>query len=152
MGLTKNKRFALQQCMTKVFRTLWEGADEIKPQEIVSTTQLANKDYRFKCYPVNTLNSRQFYEKPTSVVMKIGKDDRVVEVKGIGKVDFSKEFDKSHPVFAVFVTNCNGFLLKSTKFSVNPSNVDWEGKLNVALPHGTISGLRDNVELRFLFF
>jgi hypothetical protein len=153
MGLTKSSYHVLQKSMTKVFYMQWNYPNKIQAQTIMSSvTQEANKSHRFMCYPMSTLNSRRIVELPAAIVGNIKGRKLVLEKKVLRQLGGVKQFDWNHPVTAVFATNCRAFQLESKNVTIDHSDVDWEGKLNVALPDGFVSNLLKNVELRFLFF
>jgi hypothetical protein len=54
-------------------------------------------------------------------------------------------------VTAVFATNCKAFELESSTITIHPNDVDWEGRL-MGKKLYAISTLRENVDIRFLFF
>jgi hypothetical protein len=63
-----------------------------------------------------------------------------------------KEFDRIHPVTAVFASNCMAFRLESNNVTIGHNDVDWEGKLKMSLPDNTVLNPQKNFELRLLFF
>jgi hypothetical protein len=152
MGLTTAPNHVLQRYVTKAFYTLWTSPNAINAHVVVSSmTQTANKNHRLKCYPVSTLNSRRIEETSTVVVGSIEKDVLILQGETISRLGLCKEFEQK-AVTAVFATNCKAFRLESKNVTIDHNDVDWEGKLKVCLPDGVVSGLQENVELRFLFF
>jgi hypothetical protein len=153
MGLTTSPNHVLQQYVTKAFYTLWTSPNAINPHVVVnSMTQTANKNRRLKCYPIGTLSSRRIEETSAVVVGSIEKDVLILQGETISRLGLCKEFEQNRLVTAVFATNCKAFRLESKNVTIDHNDVDWEGKLKVCLPDGAVSGLQENVELRFLFF
>lgn len=167
MGLTFSSDHVMQQHLTGAFYTMWKLSPPI-PQSVKKTTShVVNKKYRFECYPMNTLNSRKMLVESAFVVGILEEkwpDNEPHENKtlqhetslkvnggGIGASDLLREYDKSHPVTAVFATNCKAFWLTCGAMNIDPNDVDWEGKLkSKSLPNGL--SVRKNVEIRFLFY
>ena len=154
MGLTHSVDHKLQQFLTKVFYAMWkESRDDVpSPQPSSSSAKQSDKKkYRMKYYPYSKLNFCFDSEKPVMFTCCLG-DKRF---KPDSKSDISheiKEFEKAHPVTAVFVTNCKSFKLRNNCY-INPDSVDWEGKLIAgnSLPRDVRSSLKEHVKVRFLF-
>lgn len=160
MGLTMSEGYHVQKMTTLAFYTLWKNGQ--KAPSIVNGNpilQNADEHLRFECHPYNTLNSKQVLDKHKIITGKI-MEDGSDQWTGLPGNKLLTEFDASHPVTAVFVTNCISINIKrknaegkfKTCFTVKKSEVDWEG-----VPTGegvTFSdfGLRQNVNVRFLFY
>jgi hypothetical protein len=128
LGLTNSSKHVVQQYITSGFYAKWEMAQG------KATAPSVNKlDLQHAGQPTVTLNDAA---KQTN--------------------DLPQVFDKNRPITAVFATNRTEFDLKTiagTTLTINHNDVDWQGKLiQKDLPIiEQLSGLKENVEFRFLF-
>ncbi len=168
MGLTRSPKHALQQYITSVFQTFWEKGQETPSWlDAESISQMVNKDYRFECYPFNTLNKKVIFEDPKQVQGRFVDKKWVLNKDTVKKgVDLLTTFGANQPVMAVFVTNCPEFRFKikrekndeskTTEYTENititPKDVDWEGNVREEGDIFSKLGLLENVKVRFLFF
>ncbi len=166
MGLTHSSDHVLHQFITSVFWTFWEkGQEAPSGLDIESIPQLVNKDYRFECYPFNTLNKKVIYEKPRVAKGGFNGKKWVLKNAVFGKrVESSASFDPDRPVTAVFATNCGEFRFNVKRdetttatdsieeITIKPTDIDWEGTVKIEGGMFSNLGLRKNVKICFLFY
>ncbi len=166
MGLTHSSDHVLHQFITSVFWTFWEKGQEAPlGLDIESIPQLVNKDYRFECYPFNTLNKKVIYEKPRVVKGSFNGKKWVSKNAVFGKrVESSASFLSDRPVTAVFATNCGEFRFNVKRdetttatdsieeITIKHTDIDWEGTVKEEGGMFSKLGLRENVKICFLFY
>jgi hypothetical protein len=171
MGLTNSSKHTKQQAFTSVLYQGWNSTERAPSTMKVVEKQLANRQERGKYFPSDKLVSGYPYESPSVVKCQI--HDGFVTM-GKRRIESMVAFEESHPVTAVFATNCNAFVLQGKKtlqstrttsdassqeesdatenFRIFWNDVDGQGKLiSKILPNDTVFGLREHVEIRFLF-
>jgi hypothetical protein len=131
LGLTNSSKHVVQQYITSGFYTMWEM------EQGKATAPSVNKlDLLHASQPTVTLNDAAKQVLQTN--------------------DLPLAFDKNRPITAVFATNRKEFDFKTiagTTLTINHNDVDWQGKLiQKDLPIiEQLSGVKENVEFRFLF-
>jgi hypothetical protein len=162
MGLTNSAKHTKQQALTSIFYQNWNSTERAptKTMEVVKKQLLPDhQPARSVYFPCDKLVSKLVYESPAVDKCRISNGIATV---GNRQVDCLIAFEASRPVTAVFVTNCKAFILQgkinrqvlkeAEKFKIDPNDVDWQGKLkSKTLPEDAVLGLRENVEIRFLF-
>ncbi len=161
MGLTHSSDHVLYQFITSVFWKFWEKGQEAPPGlDVESIPQLVNKDFRFECYPFNSLNKKVICEKPRVVKGSFNGKKWVLKNAVFGKrVESSTSFDPDRPVTAVFATNCGEFRFNVKRdetesieeITIKPADIDWEGTVKEEGGMFSKLGLRENVKICFLF-
>jgi hypothetical protein len=128
---------------------------EVVKKQLLADRQPARSVY----FPCIKLVSKFVCESPAVDKCRIRNGIATVGNRQVGS---RMAFEASRPVTAVFVTNCNAFILQgkinrqvfkeAEKFKIDPNDVDWQGKLkSKTLPEDAVFGLREHVEIRFLF-
>jgi hypothetical protein len=145
MGLLMASGNVMQQAASSILHTMWEGQKDVVSSKIV---------------PDGNNQCRQSKDASNAVVCRLGNQDGLVT---FGKKDdplvlhqtipILKNFGEKSPVAAVFVTNCERFVLKqkgAADVIVERHAVDRAGRLK-RQTFPTIANLRENVAIRLLF-